>query len=375
MKIFAFHLLNDYSGSPKVLMQLAKGWVKQGFDVNLACSTGRKGFLSDIEGVRLNTYWYKWHQNPFVRLFNLLASQLLLIIKYYGKIKVNDIVYVNTVYPFGAAILGKLKGARVIYHMHETTVKPKLLKKMLFGIVKKTASDVVYVSNYVSRTLKIKGVKSHVLFNAIEEQYYLSAKANLKKRRSYKNVLMVCSLKWYKGINEFVQLACDNNEYNFKLVLNATKQDIDDYFKGKDLPVNLELFPTQTNLHPFFKWADVILNLSRPDGWVETFGLTIIEGMCYGLPAIVPNVGGITEVVKDAYNGFHVDSRNRNDLNVVLTQLMGNKHLYAYLSKNALEAIEQFREDVFNRRSLSLLEFKEGKFRKMEYDADYGRVV
>ena len=43
MKIFAFHLLNDYSGSPKVLMQLIKGWTKNNLDVHLVTCKGRNG--------------------------------------------------------------------------------------------------------------------------------------------------------------------------------------------------------------------------------------------------------------------------------------------------------------------------------------------
>jgi len=32
---------------------------------------------------------------------------------------------------------------------------------------------------------------------------------------------------------------------------------------------------------------------------VETFGLTILEGMTYKLPAIVPPVGGVIELVEE----------------------------------------------------------------------------
>ena len=50
-----------------------------------------------------------------------------------------------------------------------------------------------------------------------------------------------------------------------------------------------------------------MLNLSNPFVWVETFGMTILEAMAYGVPSIVPNVGGPIELIEDGYNGFCVD--------------------------------------------------------------------
>jgi hypothetical protein len=51
MRVIAIHLLNDYSGSPKVLMQLLKGWTKNEFETHLFTCGGREGFLSDIPKV------------------------------------------------------------------------------------------------------------------------------------------------------------------------------------------------------------------------------------------------------------------------------------------------------------------------------------
>jgi len=356
MRIFAFHLLNDYSGSPKVLMQLLKGWNKQELEVHLVTCSGREGFLSKINGITYHFYWYRFATNPFVRLFNFIGSQALLFLTLFVEIKKDDIIYINTVLPFGAALLGKIKGCRIIYHIHETTMKPPVLKKFLFGIVKWAAKDVVYVSNYLSEQEAMPKLRKHILYNTIEDSFLKEARKKLKTPYNSGNVLMVCSLKAYKGVNEFVQLAKDNAHFRFRLVMNASQKDINDYFKNFQMPENLELFDTQTNLHPFYQWADAILNLSRPDGWIETFGLTIIEGMAYGLPAIIPPVGGITEIVDEKFNGFKVDSRNRALLNDRLNNLLGKPGLYAAMAANADKKINTFRENVFMKQSLEILQ-------------------
>jgi glycosyltransferase involved in cell wall biosynthesis len=355
MRIFAFHLLNDYSGSPKVLSQLLKGWVKNGVEVNMVTCKGREGFLSDIEGVKYHYYKYKFSENKWIRLFNLTYSQLIVFLKFLTQVKKNDIVYVNTVLPFGAGVLGKFKGCRVIYHVHETTMKPPILKKFLFGVAKWSAKDVIFVSKYLQAQESFKKVKSHVIYNAIEDEFYEKAKINREISNHPKNVLMVCSLKDYKGVREFYELSKLNPQFEFKLVVNAIQQEIDHYFIYDVIPSNLLIFPTQTNLHPFYKWADVILNLSRPDGWVETFGLTIIEGMAYGLPAIVPPIGGITELVDEGENGLKVDSRDLQNLHQKLNQLLENETFYKKLSTQSILKIKRFSEEEFIRKSLQII--------------------
>jgi len=343
-RIFAFHLLNDRSGSPKVLGQILKKCVKDGRDVNLYTSAHANGFLSEIKGITYHKGWYVFQPNPWLRLIYFTLSQILLIIKMWSKIGKNDIVYINTVLPFGAGILGKIKGARIIYHIHETTVNPAVLKWFLFKMVKVTAHEIINVSKYVEQAHQIKSVPNHLVYNSLENAYLDKI---LPKKTSFypKNVLMVCSLKKYKGVYEFLQLATDHPQYAFRLVLNGSQSEINTFFSNHHIPLNLTLFAAQKDLHPFYQWADVILNLSRPDGWIETFGLTIIEGMAYGLPAIVPPVGGILEVIEDGVTGFAVDARDRQNLNLVLNKILSNSHDYVQMSIAAKERVNMFKED------------------------------
>ena len=375
MKIYAFHLLNDYSGSPKVLMQLTKGWIANGHEVCIATSSGKDGFLSGIEGAKYQFFWYKWASNPILRFINLLLSQIILCSKLIFKVKQEDIIYINTVLPFGAALLGWLTGSRIIYHIHETSMSPPILKKTLFGIAKKTADDVIYVSRYLSKKEHFKSSRTYILYNAIEQDYLDIAKINRKHRKHHNKVLMVCSLKSYKGVYEFIALARDNEQFKFRLVLNSSKLDIENYFNMSKLPRNIEIFDTQTNLHPFFQWADVILNLSRPDGWVETFGLTIIEGMAYGLPAIVPPVGGITEIVKEGKNGFLVDSRDHEQLNQKLNLLLKNYNLYSLMNIMAKNKIERFSESAFIQHSLAIINNDAVDLREMRNASNFNPRV
>jgi glycosyltransferase involved in cell wall biosynthesis len=355
MRIIAAHLFNDFSGSPKVLMQLIKGWLAHDFDVEVYTCGGREGFLSDIPGAKKFNYWYKLASNPYIRFVFLFISQMLLFFKLVFKIGKSDIIYVNTVLPFGAALAGKLRGAKVIYHIHETSLKPLIFKKLMFALVKLCAAKVIYVSQYLAAEEPIKSVEQHILYNAIPDDFLKEASNNQRLHQELRNVLMVCSLKDYKGVKEFVELARMNDHFHFRLILNASETEKSNYFKNIVIPINCEIYTTQTNLHPHYQWADIILNLSRPDGWIETFGLTIIEGMAYGLPAIIPPIGGITELVEDAVNGYQVDSRKRIQLCEALSTIMSNTNTYNAMSAAAQLKLMQFTEAQFIESSLAIL--------------------
>jgi glycosyltransferase involved in cell wall biosynthesis len=344
-RILAFHLFNDRSGSPKVLRQLLVDWAKhEEFQIHLFTSKKDDGFLTEISKIETHNSWYQYSSNPWLRLVLYTSSQIILLIKMLFFIKKGDIVYINTILPFGAAIAGKIKSCRIIYHIHEVSIKPKPLKWFLLFVVRKTSKEVIYVSNFVKETINIPHKPSHIVYNSIENSF-LDSILEKRYKPSVSNILMVCSLKKYKGIFEFLDLAKSLPQYQFRLVLNANDSEIKAFFSGSQLPKNLTTFSVQKNLHPFYHWADMILNLSHTDEWVETFGLTIIEGMAYSLPSIVPPVGGILEVIEDGITGFVVDSRDTMQLIEKIERIFEDTNLYHKMSIAAHERLGIFSEE------------------------------
>ncbi|WP_217427726.1 glycosyltransferase family 4 protein, partial [Flavobacterium collinsii] len=334
MRIIAVHLLNNYSGSPKVLMQLLKCWTRNGIETHLYTCAG-EGFLSNIPYVKPYFYWYRFAKNPMIRLLFLLTSQFLLAVQLFFTLNKKDILYINTVFPFGAAFVGKIIGCKVIYHIHETGVKPKILNQFLFGIVKLCAKNVVYVSNFLAEQQPLK-VKNNVLYNVIENSFRKEAQFHLGKDKKSKIILMISSLKRYKGINEFAKLAELCPHYTFKLVLNANQKEIDHYFKDNHLPSNLIVHTSQTEVHPFYKEASIVVNLTVTQLCKETFGLTILEAMTYGIPTIVPPIGGMTELVENNKNGYLIDSQELKLISDKINQLFENPFLYHQMSQSAV---------------------------------------
>lgn len=349
-RIFFVHLLNDYSGSPLVLSQVVKKMAASGHDCHVFTHSDEQGYLSGIEGVNYHTFFYKWSKHKWATFLLLMFSQAILFFQIVARHKRGTVIYVNTVLPFGAALAGKCVGAKVVYHLHETSIKPALLKRFLFFIANATASDAIYVSWFLYEQERLSRANNHLVSNAISDDFLQTSQQYKAGEKSQGfQVLMLCSLKLYKGVLDFVQLAQQLPEIKFCLVLNATPQDIDAFFSEKEKPHNLAIHSAQKNVHPFYAQSHLLLNLSHPDTWKETFGMTVIEGMAYGLPAIVPPVGGIAELVKEGINGFQISHREQDNLVTAIKRFATDQGLYRMFSLNALKKLQDFSEERFAR--------------------------
>lgn len=346
-KIVSVHLLNDYSGSPLVLSQAVKGLIEAGHEVDIYTNRNSDGFLSNISGANYFLFNYSWGKSKMVTLIYFFFSQFFLffrLLKYYRQ---DVVIYVNTVLPFGAALAGKCMNKKVVYHIHETSIKPRAFKTFLLSIVRYAASSVIYVSEYLKNKELISGKNNFIVYNALSDAFVAKSQADSSPKENHRNVLMLCSLKRYKGIDEFIQLALLLPQYSFTLVLNSSKADIAAYLNNRSITSNITIFPVQKDVHTFFKHADLVLNLSLTDEWVETFGMTILEAMSYGLPVIVPPVGGIAELVSDEFNGFKIDSKNVEIISGQIERIFSNKSFYNYLSFNAGKRAQEFSNRTF----------------------------
>ena len=345
-KIVCAHLFNDQSGSPLVLSTVIKGFLKRGLEVDVLTSMSTDGFLSNLEVNYVNN-GYKYLNNKYLRLMMFLFCQVNLFFKTLKYRNVDAVIYVNTLLPFGVALAGKLIGKKVIYHIHETSVKPVSLKRFLKWVAQITADEVIYVSGFLQKKEEIKGVKGSVIYNALSKDFIEIANLyqNENSIQTRFVVLMLCSLKDYKGVNEFVILAKTLPQLTFELVLNAEHKEIEEFFKETRLSENLIVFPKQSNVHGFYQRADLVVNLSHPKKWVETFGMTLLEGMQYGIPSIAPTVGGPTEIVKDGYNGYQVDQREISTLVQRIKSMSTDNELYRQLSTNARKMAQEFSEE------------------------------
>jgi glycosyltransferase involved in cell wall biosynthesis len=349
-RIIAVHLLNDRSGSPLVLRQSLAVLAQAGYAIDLLTATpGEPGFLSDLPGVTTHPLAYRWSPSQWRTLLHFALVQWAVFWKVWQLASATSVVYVNSLLPAGAALAARCRGARVVYHLHEVSLRPAPLRWLLCQVARRTAHQALCVSEHVRSSLALPMAKQQVVYNSLAPSFMQQASRALLFQPTAQSftVLMACSLRDYKGVPEFFALAQALPEFTFELVLNATAAAVAAYAAQHPAPANLQLFPATADMHPHYQRAAVVVNLSRPDEWVETFGMTILEALSYGRPVIVPPVGGVAEVNEHTRTGFAINGRDLPALVHALRLLHGHTGLYARLAAAARRRATAFAPEQF----------------------------
>lgn len=238
--------------------------------------------------------------------------------------------------------------------MHEYEISPRVLNNFLYWMVRTYADEIVAVSNFLSNNPLLSPRNARVIYNCTKKEFENQAFHKVQIRDEFK-VLMLASLRPYKGIYEFLELASRLPAVSFDLILSDSEEDVIRWKSELDVPKNLRILPVQEEVIPFFKKASLVINLAHRDKVLETFGMTILEGMHFGLPAIVPTEGGVTELVEDGVNGFLIDYTDLLKMEEVIEKMRVDDSFWMGLSLSALERAKSFSSENFEKQIQNLL--------------------
>lgn len=355
MKLICFHLFNDYSGSPKVLKSTLQHLLAKGVEVELVTSRG--GVLDELEGcgnIRYRRYSYRFSKNAALTMLRYVWAQIYTFFIALGYARNKEAVfYINTILPAGPALAGWLTGKRVIYHYHENATVKSGFYRLLARVMQRLASEIICVSRYQRSFLeRTDGVC--VIPNAIDDAFIARLTPNPQKAFERQRVLMLGSLKKYKGTIEFCKLAAMLPQYSFELVINDTRENIDAFWRDNSIGriENLAVHPRQEDVAPFYNRASIVLNLTNKEFAIETFGLTVLEAMSAGLPVIVPTVGGVAEMVDDGKNGFKINIQDLLFIAEKIEKLFTNRDLYLSLCEESLARSKKYNSAAMAREIL-----------------------
>lgn len=358
-KIVCFHLYNDFSGSPKVLKTVLEGLLKMNRHIDIVSSKG--GVLESLEHYQnLRCYWYRYHfsERPFLTMLRYTLIQIYTFLFSFRYLFTKNIVfYINTLLPIGPAVAGRLMGKRVVYHYHENAFVKGFVYRFLAKVMQYLAHQIICVSYFQASMLDNKS-KIVVIPNALSEDFRINLSPNPDNAFKKKTVLMISSLKKYKGISEFISLSSQLSQFHFTLLINDEIENIRIYLEREALtiPDNLCLLQRQEDVSSMYGESSVLLNLTNKEYAIETFGLTTLEALTVGLPVIVPTIGGIAEMVEDGVNGYKIDVTDLDKISETLIKMLTDIDLYRYLAINAITTSGKYREKEMIKSIVSLIE-------------------
>jgi glycosyltransferase involved in cell wall biosynthesis len=339
MSTLFFHRANDYTGSTRALATVIETEYGTKDVYIVTTDVNRAGFLTSLSNVTIKKVCYPTIKGERIKVLSYLVSTFhtFWIALTFGFRF--DTFYINTINPYQAALVGRFLKKNIIYHVHEKLIDNGREQRFLERIFNGTQAKRFYVSNYVMG--QYPGTSnSFVKYNKLPGSFLSLVTPTRIEERKRCNIIMISALSVAKGVFNFIALANLLPQYSFTLIVNANEDEIRSFVKI-DSPSNLLLIPAQSNIHPFLKEADLILNLTIPSLAIETFGLTIIEAMAYGIPAIVPNVGGPPELVVDGYNGYCVDVTKIEEVSAKIKEILTTP-TYTSMATHAMERVKLF---------------------------------
>lgn len=340
------HLYNDFSGSPRVLREMIRAVSGEKHLI----TSDSEGALSAIDDVKYHQFDYTPNSSKLVKLYQFVIANITIFFKLYRLLKsnkdCNQHVVVNTMLPFGAMLAARKMKVRVTVYIHETSIKPVLLKKFLRYCIKKCASQVIYVSNYLFENEKFEDIANqYVIYNPLSDSLITPVEElDIEAKYSGRNVIFLSSLVAYKGVDDYLaiaKIAMDKNQdINFHMVLNCSEAHFNAFLLNREIPRNVTMYNRPVNLRKLYQKSSFVLNLSTSN-WIETFGLTLVEGMANGAIPIGPVTGGPVEIINSSF-GFNISHDKHDEILDVIISLLNDREKFYSFSRNARSESEKY---------------------------------
>lgn len=291
---------------------------------------------------------------------------LSVILSFYKLIFQYDFILLNTWSPFGlsALFIKKVFNTKYFITAHGLDVLDPLKSKhytFLMKIVFKNSTRIFPVSNFtknvILKNVPIPFYKLKVISNALNEKDFLLAPQNLIKEEEEIKVLK----SKYNLYDCFVLITVSRivERKGHLLVLKALSLLLKQGYKVKYIIVGQGQFKTDllkyvsennlfdnvifTGYVPFSKLkyyyyvSDLFVMPSQfitETGDVEGFGISYLEANITGLPAIGLNQGGVSDVIKDNFNGYLIKEYSVNELFDIINKFISDKKYYSDISGN-----------------------------------------
>jgi glycosyltransferase involved in cell wall biosynthesis len=289
---YIFHFNNDFSGSPIAL----RNQLLRNDSINYMILTNSVG--GSLDDLNVTYVFNKTYKSKIMILLSLIyfyfyACFFLLNKNRKAKLIANTIMLSPLCF-----LVNIVFWKKPILLIHEFRLNSNFLNFVCKSFMLVSSYVPVCVSLFQKNTFSkyFRLQKAAVQHNVLSLELASMAKQYRSNGyRSRNRVLFVGSTKSYKGFNTFVKLSQSLSGVKFTAILS-------DEPRADMGTVEVHVRPSIKEIGELYSESLVVLNLSLINEWLETFGLTILEGSSFGCITITPEAGGFRDFVKPEWS-------------------------------------------------------------------------
>ncbi|WP_040337347.1 glycosyltransferase family 4 protein [Candidatus Blastococcus massiliensis] len=279
-----------------------------------------------LRKVELRTPW-----KVFVFLLQFVRS--VIVSTAWLRSRRTSVLYVSTVAAPQWLIAGRLSGARVVCHVHESEPQMSrissavLLAPLLAAhlVIANSEDCLTWITSSLGRRT---ARRCQVIYNGVREPAP-EAVPSTDRASTRRSVVVVGRLAARKGQDVAIAATAlvRNAGYDVQLTLVGDGYPgYEDYVDGlralavaEDVGEAIEFVGFQDPVE-YVAAADVVLVPSR----VEPFGLVAVEALLLGRPVVASRVGGLQEIIEDGRTGLLVDPDDPRALADAIIRLLSD---------------------------------------------------
>lgn len=329
MKILQIITLCELGGAQSVVVNLANKLSEEGHEVIVAAGEGDGKMFAllnpKVKQERLPHLQRALSpKNDFLTIFDMR--------KLYQKYK-PDIIHLHS---SKAGMLGRVAfpSKKVVYTVHGFDSIRLAHRKFLpiERFMQRACKAIVGVSKYDEKYLLEEKINNNVsyVYNGISKPEPPEGLSFRIPEKYKKKVLCIARLSPQKKSDMFMLVAELLPEYAFVWIGN--QHDV------KEHPENVFFLGNIPNAGVYNSIADLFMLPSNYEG----LPMVILEAMSFGKPVVASDVGGISEIVQNDWNGYAL----RNDIALFAEKIkyvLENEEVYTKFSQNSLN---RFNKDL-----------------------------
>ena len=238
----------------------------------------------------------------------------------------------------------------------------------------KNARCFIAISSEVTKELLTCGVnlnKIRTIPNSVDTDKFCPVSLGKKRELRHKLgipledkiIIFTGRLVSYKGLplllSVWQEIQSKHNNVTLLLVgsggldIHNCEEQLKEFVEKNGLQSSVEFTGDVKNVHEYLQASDIFVFPTEN----EAFGISLIEAMACGLPAISTCVGGVKDILQNQQNGIVVNPGDFKQLYDSLDKLISDTFLSVKLGKAGLKtAKEKYSTDIVIRRYIKLFE-------------------